>query len=726
MRARRAEKLRRWTSLVWGCLALGVMCSGCLVDASVEASGGDERWMSQCQDDADCGDYLACLCGVCAQLCAGPVCGPRTPGECVSADRSPVQRLCAHAGERARAVCMPRCVVEADCGVGLRCLGGICEVSECEDYAQRSCLQNGKSNAGLCREEGRGELCVDGLYAATQRDFAADLERLTLEGVDVKDYRAVGENMTFCGDATLDLCDGEDNDCDGATDEDAASTEPCAMGEGVCFREGALSCSAGVYSCSVGLGEKQEGLCDREDDDCDGKVDEFSLGQGAALGDALRSDAVGWSFARLDAMELIALEVSSADGSPRVQLISSPGTSDETLVAEVVGSAPQLVWHRVGLRTQVSLFYLEPASAECSECGASQECLLQASCGGEVRHLKAWSDATGGLAQTSGCVSCNDGALIGLTAISPTFFHVASVGETQVVFYDRVMEADSEGRLFAVALEGGALVGDRAPEMVSWGVDATPFSPRQIRVDALDDARFLAALTHDVDSGERELLLAEGETGGEGIALSVVSDPVRFAPNGEAVEVRSSSLALRVSTSGDEASAWVAWGVSDFDQAQLRVRAYTKLDDRFAVVRDERMTRTVVGWRLALPSANDPRFNAPLASSSLGINDIFLRPFCDDGHCDDFLLAFGEHHNDAGQIVYEVHAEVVDPEDMRVINSGGWFSEGQVSGLRGRGLRLLSGPPEGGQRWGTLLEADDGGWTPYLGEIRCDAGATVN
>ena len=84
---------------------------------------------------------------------------------------------------------------------------------------------------------------------------------------------------------TEERCDGQDNDCDGAIDEDFPTLgSDCTRGAGICANAGTVTCAAGgrEVECNAQLGMPAGELCNGLDDDCDGETDEVFPGLGSA------------------------------------------------------------------------------------------------------------------------------------------------------------------------------------------------------------------------------------------------------------------------------------------------------------------------------------------------------------------------------------------------------------------------------------------------------------
>ena len=183
--------------VVWGSAGL----VGCF-DRPLETPKFDSEshWMRGCQADAECGEDLACLCGVCALPCDEGACGGLEDAVCAPIDACAVEAP----------LCLPACVADPDCPVGLACIDG-------------ACMPPPPPPGPRPREE--------------------------------------------------QVCDGADDDGDGQIDE-GLDGDVCFAGEGLCRRPGITVCGPDGLVCDAEPGVPGREVCNGLDDNCDGVVDE--------------------------------------------------------------------------------------------------------------------------------------------------------------------------------------------------------------------------------------------------------------------------------------------------------------------------------------------------------------------------------------------------------------------------------------------------------------------
>jgi len=165
-----------------------------------------------------------------------------------------------------------------------------CGVGECASEGVLSCVEGapfdtcveGEPSAEVC--DGLDNNC-SGLTDGEDPELVlvdCELQEGVCAGSQKPASLCVGGGWQACADAhyeahspdyaTVDLCDGLDNDCDGDTDEDHVDdATTCGVGE--CAREGVLSCVEGAPFDTCVEGEPSAEVCDGLDNNCSGLTD---------------------------------------------------------------------------------------------------------------------------------------------------------------------------------------------------------------------------------------------------------------------------------------------------------------------------------------------------------------------------------------------------------------------------------------------------------------------
>jgi hypothetical protein len=188
--------------------------------------GSNTNWLRSCYEDRDCGDSLACRCGICTRDCTSArECEALPAARCVAADDSAAWTLC---GSREPAltsgICLPECE-PGSCRSHEACVAGTCvpldlpEVEFCAPALERSEADRAAEEALLerlqvVRVEGNAvcgsdppsvsvpPLRLDGRLTCAARILSMDLSQSGELGLVDSLGRDTQERMTLAGHGT--------------------------------------------------------------------------------------------------------------------------------------------------------------------------------------------------------------------------------------------------------------------------------------------------------------------------------------------------------------------------------------------------------------------------------------------------------------------------------------------------------------------------------------------
>jgi len=107
------------------------MIAGCAMLTAACTSGNNTdsqtHWLTSCSADSECGQGLACLCGVCSTECEETAACSSTPGAsvCVKRTQGPSEQLC-EVQIDVSGICLPECIADDDCSTSQACRYNTC------------------------------------------------------------------------------------------------------------------------------------------------------------------------------------------------------------------------------------------------------------------------------------------------------------------------------------------------------------------------------------------------------------------------------------------------------------------------------------------------------------------------------------------------------------------------------------------------------------------------
>ncbi len=199
--------------------------------------------------------------------------------------------------------CVPDSPLNETCnGLDDDCDGTTDEGCECIDGATQPCYTGCSCTEGIGACHGGTQTCANGLWGECAGEVTPTIEVCNGVDDDCDGHTDEFLGSTTCGQgacfhtvencvfgqaqtcdplqgASVELCDGVDNDCDGLIDEDYIGLgQACTAGYGVCQAGGTTVCAANGLgtACNAVLGNAtgDDTDCNGVDDDCDGVADD--------------------------------------------------------------------------------------------------------------------------------------------------------------------------------------------------------------------------------------------------------------------------------------------------------------------------------------------------------------------------------------------------------------------------------------------------------------------